>query len=76
LTKSKKEHPFTRKDASEESVTQKKPLASRHLLLIRHGHFNVDGETDDKRTLSPLGNRILSNYFLKLKQLLKSTCDM
>ena len=55
LTKSKKRHPSTSKDASSESVVQKKPTASRHLLLIRHGQYNVDGETDDERSLTPLG---------------------
>jgi len=55
LTKSKKSHPSTNKDASDETVVQKKPTASRHLLLIRHGQYNVDGETDDKQTLTDLG---------------------
>jgi len=55
LTKSKKKHPSTNKDASDDSVVQKKPTASRHLLLVRHGQYNVDGETDNKRTLTPLG---------------------
>jgi len=55
LTQSKKNHPSTNRNASEESVAQKKPTASRHLLLIRHGQYNDDGETDDKRTLTPLG---------------------
>ena len=55
LTESKKKHPSTNKDASGESIVQKKPTASRHILLIRHGQYNVDGESDDKRTLTPLG---------------------
>ena len=55
LTDSKKKHPSTKNDASAESVVQQKPTASRHVLLIRHGQYNVDGETDDLRTLTPLG---------------------
>jgi len=55
LTESKKKHTSTNKDASSEGVAPKKPTASRHLLLIRHGQYNVDGESDDKRALTSLG---------------------
>ncbi len=32
-----------------------KPAVNRHIFMIRHGHYNVDGETDEQRILSPLG---------------------
>jgi len=74
LTKSKKRHPSTKKDATDETLVQKKPTASRHLLLIRHGQFNVDGEIDEKRTLTPLGCYssykgiiVIINTFIKLR---------
>jgi len=31
------------------------PTASRHLILIRHGQYNLDGETDAERILTALG---------------------
>jgi len=31
------------------------PTASRHLILIRHGQYNLDGSTDSGRTLTQLG---------------------
>jgi len=31
------------------------PTASRHLILIRHGQYNLDGETDAERILTTLG---------------------
>lgn len=30
------------------------PTATRHLLLIRHGQYNLKGVTDEERTLTPL----------------------
>ena len=66
LTQSKKTHPSTKKDASNESVAQKKPKASRHLLLIRHGQYSVNGETDDQRTLTPLGCLQLVSLILQI----------
>lgn len=44
------------KVASDQNVEQKRPTVSRHLLFIRHGQYNVDGETDDKRSLTSLGD--------------------
>ena len=34
---------------------EKKPKASRHLLLIRHGQYNLKGVTDSQRYLTELG---------------------
>lgn len=31
-----------------------KPTATRHLLLIRHGQYNLTGATDLEKTLTPL----------------------
>ncbi|KAG7303345.1 hypothetical protein JYU34_011834 [Plutella xylostella] len=34
-----------------------KPKAVRHLILIRHGQYNLDGATDQERTLTELGRK-------------------
>lgn len=39
---------------------QERPTATRHLLLIRHGQYNLKGITDDERTLTPLVSSTLS----------------
>ena len=31
-----------------------RPTATRHLLLIRHGQYNLKGVTDEERMLTPL----------------------
>ena len=38
-----------------ETEKPKKPTARRHLLLIRHGQYNTDGDTDLERKLTALG---------------------
>lgn len=32
-----------------------KATATRHIFLIRHGQYNLKGETDADRVLTPLG---------------------
>lgn len=34
-----------------------KPTAVRHLILIRHGQYNLDGETDGDRFLTEVGRK-------------------
>jgi serine/threonine-protein phosphatase PGAM5 len=36
------------------------PHTSRHIFLIRHGHYNINGEADDERGLTELGKRFQS----------------
>jgi len=55
---------------SDESIAQKKPTASRHLLLIRHGQYNEDGKLDEERTLTPLGVFFLSKTLVYLVAML------
>lgn len=33
----------------------KKPKVCRHLILIRHGQYNLDGKNDSERKLTQLG---------------------
>ncbi|XP_071790577.1 serine/threonine-protein phosphatase PGAM5, mitochondrial-like isoform X1 [Asterias amurensis] len=46
-----------------------KPTATRHLILIRHGHYNVDGLTDDQRILTALGREQTDFTGKRLKDL-------
>lgn len=39
-----------------EKLEKARSKAVRHLFLIRHGQYNVQGETDKERTLTDLGN--------------------
>lgn len=34
--------------------SQVRPTATRHLLLIRHGQYNLGGASDEEKTLTPL----------------------
>lgn len=40
-----------------EKLEAVKPKAVRHLILIRHGQYNLDGLTDDQRYLTEIGKR-------------------
>lgn len=47
-----------------EQIEKAKSKAVRHLFLIRHGQYNLDGATDKERVLTELGRRNLglNNY--------------
>lgn len=38
-----------------QKVEGKKSRAARHIFLIRHGQYNLNGETDEERKLTELG---------------------
>lgn len=46
-----------------------KPTASRHLYLIRHGHFHTPGASDNERALTELGRQQADLTGRRLKQL-------
>lgn len=53
-------HPRKLKNEQEENklneeLEHKKSKAVRHLLLIRHGQYELDGKTDEERVLTSLG---------------------
>ncbi|XP_052866768.1 serine/threonine-protein phosphatase Pgam5, mitochondrial [Anopheles cruzii] len=52
----KSEDPEAQKDYLKE-VEKKKGRATRHLILIRHGQYNLDGETDLERILTEVGRK-------------------
>lgn len=37
-----------------QNLSKNRPTATRHLLLIRHGQYNLKGETDGDRSLTPM----------------------
>ena len=40
---------------TQQPPTLSRPTATRHLILIRHGQYNLDGKTDEERSLTSLG---------------------
>lgn len=42
-----------------EQIEKAKSKAVRHLFLIRHGQYNVEGLTDKERILTELGKILL-----------------
>ena len=34
---------------------KRRPTATRHLILVRHGQYNLAGKDDSERTLTPMG---------------------
>lgn len=63
--------PSKRNATDDEKSETLKPTATRNLLLIRHGQYNLSGQTDAERYLTALGNvMIIHSYYLILKCLL------
>lgn len=52
-----------------EKLEKAKAMATRHLILVRHGQYNTNGETDTLRTLTPLGRDQANHVGLRLKEL-------
>lgn len=52
-----------------EKLERAKAIATRHLILIRHGQYNLKGETDEERKLTPLGREQARLTGLRLKEL-------
>jgi serine/threonine-protein phosphatase PGAM5 len=46
-----------------EAVEKVKSKAVRHLLLIRHGHYNLSGKSDKERVLTDLGMYTVRHNF-------------
>jgi len=53
----------------QESLDKVKPTASRHLIFIRHGQYNLEGATDIDRYLSELGREQAALTGERLKDL-------
>lgn len=40
-----------------EIIESNQPKATRHLILVRHGQYNLQGQTDSERVLTELGRK-------------------
>lgn len=47
-------------DKYDEKIESLKSRATRHIFLIRHGQYNLSGETDGDRKLTELGMYLIS----------------
>ena len=52
-----------------DSKGNKKPTATRHIILIRHGQYNLKGETDEDRYLTELGLSLAFFYHCLVTQI-------
>lgn len=52
-----------------ERLEKVKSRATRHLILVRHGQYNLNGETDQLRSLTSLGREQANYAGLRLKEL-------
>ncbi|CAG9820564.1 unnamed protein product [Phaedon cochleariae] len=52
-----------------EEVELLKPKACRHIILIRHGQYNLNGSTDEERVLTKLGRTQAEYTGKRLKEL-------
>lgn len=52
--KKKKDKEITSEELNTE-VENNKPKATRHIFLIRHSQYNLNGSVDKERVLTPLG---------------------
>ncbi|XP_033099515.1 serine/threonine-protein phosphatase PGAM5, mitochondrial-like isoform X2 [Anneissia japonica] len=75
LPKSVVKPPSKKKDANvddevyQQKLAEAKPTATRHLILIRHGQYNMDAEDDKNRTLTLKGREQANMTGLRLKDM-------
>jgi len=50
-----KENQQVEKREDGEEAPKKRPTAVKHLILVRHGQYNLEGKTDEERVLTNLG---------------------
>ena len=62
------------------TIKPTRPTATRHIILVRHGQYNLDGKTDEERYLTKLGceqaqatGERLANLDLPLSYVVSST---
>ncbi|CAD6231641.1 GSCOCG00001512001-RA-CDS [Cotesia congregata] len=80
LIKPKKLEAITDENKYNAEIEAHKPRAARHVLLIRHGQYNLSGSTDTQRILTELGRnqadctgKRLQHLALPYSQLVRST---
>lgn len=62
LVKPEKSDDPIKQNEYNEKLKKTRSKASRHIILIRHGQYNLAGLTDVERKLTTLGSHILE-YF-------------
>lgn len=62
---------FRQDDAEkrDQKLEKAKAIATRHLILVRHGQYNLNGKTDEERQLTELGREQAKLTGLRLKEL-------
>lgn len=63
------EHGSQESASNEENGVKKSGKASRHIILIRHGQYNLEGKSDDQRYLTELGREQARLTGLRLEEL-------
>ncbi|ROT61611.1 putative serine/threonine-protein phosphatase PGAM5, mitochondrial isoform X2 [Penaeus vannamei] len=56
-------------DGHDDRYEKVRPTASRHLIFIRHGQYNLEGPTDHERYLTSLGREQAALTGLRLQEL-------
>lgn len=69
FTRSKWDTNWDKRGKDKEGGEMEKPTATRHLILIRHGQYNLNGKTDQERALTQLGRRQAKGTGTRLAQL-------
>lgn len=65
----KKDATAAQESEYKDKLTAAKPKAARHLILIRHGQYNLAGGTDSDRYLTEIGRKQAGFTGERLKQL-------
>jgi serine/threonine-protein phosphatase PGAM5 len=52
-----------------DKLEKAKAIATRHLILVRHGQYNLNGKTDEERQLTELGREQARLTGLRIKEL-------
>lgn len=65
----KKHHDLNEENVFNEKLEKVKPKAIRHLILIRHGQYNMEGASDAQRILTEIGRKQAEFTGARLKSL-------
>ncbi|XP_065170544.1 serine/threonine-protein phosphatase Pgam5, mitochondrial-like isoform X2 [Atheta coriaria] len=63
-------------EISNEKLEEVKSRFTRHIILVRHGQYNLDGVNDEERFLTKLGVQQAESTGVRLKQLSLPYTDM
>lgn len=66
----KKKHEETGEEELASRLDHCKAKATRHIFLIRHSQYNLDGRADKDRTLTPLGRYHWQHHTLHFEEII------